>query len=141
MHNAAVHNDLDLLHVHYAIPHATSAWIAREMLDDDSFRFITTLHGTDITLVGQDPSFQAITQFSIAKSDGVTAVSSFLRDETVEHFGLDAGEIEVIPNFVDTTIFEDRKSTRLNSSHVAISYAVFCLKKKKTPRILTRPRQ
>lgn len=106
MHNAAVHNDLDLLHVHYAIPHATSAWIAREMLDDDSFRFITTLHGTDITLVGQDPSFQAITQFSIAKSDGVTAVSSFLRDETVEHFGLDAGEIEVIPNFVDTTIFD-----------------------------------
>lgn len=101
MHNAAVHNELDLLHVHYAIPHATSAWIAREMLGKADFRFITTLHGTDITLVGQDPSFQAITQFSIAKSDGITAVSEYLRDETVEHFDVPREAIEVIPNFVD----------------------------------------
>jgi N-acetyl-alpha-D-glucosaminyl L-malate synthase BshA len=105
MHNAAVHNGLDLLHVHYAIPHATSAWIAREMLGRDEFRFITTLHGTDITLVGQDPSFQAITQFSIAKSDGITAVSSYLREETVQHFGVPREAIEVIPNFVDLELF------------------------------------
>jgi N-acetyl-alpha-D-glucosaminyl L-malate synthase BshA len=105
MHKAAVHNEIDLLHVHYAIPHATSAWIAREMLGGESFRFITTLHGTDITLVGQDPSFQAITQFSIAKSDGITAVSHYLRDETVEHFGVPREAIEVIPNVVDLELY------------------------------------
>lgn len=110
MHNAAVHNELDLLHVHYAIPHATSAWIAREMLGGDSLRFITTLHGTDITLVGQDPSFQAITQFSIAKSDGITAVSNYLRDETVQHFAVPRDAIEVIPNFVDLEIFNRERS-------------------------------
>src|SRR5690625_7574877 len=104
MHTAAVHNDLDLPHVHYAIPHATSAWIAREMLADDSFRFITTLHGTDITLVGQNPSFQAITQFSIAKSDEVTAVSNFSRDETDEHLRLDTSEMRTIPNCFTSTI-------------------------------------
>lgn len=106
MHNAAVHNDLDLLHVHYAIPHATSAWIAREMLGKESFRFITTLHGTDITLVGQDPSFQTITQFSIAKSDGITAVSDYLKRETVKHFGVPGEAIEVIPNFVDLELYD-----------------------------------
>lgn len=105
MHDAAVHAKLDLLHVHYAIPHATSAWIAREMLGRSDFRFITTLHGTDITLVGQDPSFQAITRFSIDKSDGITAVSDFLRRETVEHFGIPAERIEVIPNFVDLELY------------------------------------
>lgn len=105
MHNAAARYDLDLLHVHYAIPHATSAWIAREMLGSESFRFITTLHGTDITLVGQDPSFQAITQFSIARSDGITAVSEYLKGETVEHFGVPEESIEVIPNFVDLELY------------------------------------
>lgn len=105
MQNTAEHAQLDLLHVHYAIPHATSAWIAREMLDRDDFRFVTTLHGTDITLVGQDPSFQTITRFSIAKSDGITAVSEFLRRETVEHFGIPAESIDVIPNFVDLDLF------------------------------------
>jgi N-acetyl-alpha-D-glucosaminyl L-malate synthase BshA len=105
MHNAAVHNEVDLLHVHYAIPHATSAWIAREMIGGNALRFITTLHGTDITLVGQDPSFQAITQFSIAKSDGITAVSHYLREETVQHFGVPREAIEVIPNFVDLEIY------------------------------------
>lgn len=110
MHDAAVHNDLDLLHVHYAIPHATSAWIAKEMLGRESFRVITTLHGTDITLVGQDPSFQAITRFSIAKSDGITAVSEFLRRETEEHFAVPAEAIEVIPNFVDLELYRRDRS-------------------------------
>ena len=101
MQNVVEQHDLDLLHAHYAVPHATSAWIAREMLGREKFRIITTLHGTDITLVGQDPSFHSLTEFSIRKSDGITAVSDFLRTETVEHFGIPADSIEVIPNFVD----------------------------------------
>ncbi len=90
---------LDLLHVHYAIPHATSAFLASRIIQSDSFKIITTLHGTDITLVGSDPSFLPITKFSIEQSDGVTAVSNFLRDETIRAFDLQKS-IEVIPNFV-----------------------------------------
>src|SRR5438552_2480637 len=101
MQSTAVRHDLDLLHVHYAIPHATSAWIAKEMVAREGFRIVTTLHGTDITLVGQDPSFQTITQFSIRRSDGVTAVSNYLKRETIEHFDIAPDAIEVIPNFVD----------------------------------------
>lgn len=106
MHDEAVRNDLDVLHVHYAIPHATSAWIAREMLDGHKLRVVTTLHGTDITLVGQDPSFRAITRFSIRKSDGITAVSNYLRAETVARFDVPAGWIRVIPNFVDLEVYK-----------------------------------
>jgi N-acetyl-alpha-D-glucosaminyl L-malate synthase BshA len=94
-------HDLDLLHAHYAVPHATSAWIAKELLGRDRFRIVTTLHGTDITLVGQDPSFHSLTQFSIRKADGLTAVSEFLRRETHEHFDIPMQDIRVIPNFVD----------------------------------------
>ena len=101
MHGTAVRRKLDLLHVHYAVPHATSAWIAREMLKPEEIRVVTTLHGTDITLVGQDPSFHSITRFSILHSDGITAVSEYLRRETVERFDIPADSIEVIPNFVD----------------------------------------
>ncbi|MBI4410733.1 MAG: N-acetyl-alpha-D-glucosaminyl L-malate synthase BshA, partial [Gemmatimonadetes bacterium] len=100
-HNAAVQHGLDLLHVHYAVPHATSAWMAKQMLGRDDFKIVTTLHGTDITLVGQDPSFHAITRFSIQRSDGLTAVSEYLRRETVSHFDVPPEAIEVIPNFVD----------------------------------------
>jgi L-malate glycosyltransferase len=99
--NAVERYDLDLLHAHYAVPHATSAWIAKEMLGREGFRIVTTLHGTDITLVGQDPSFRSLTKFSIAKSDGLTAVSEFLRRETHEHFDIPLDDIRVIPNFVD----------------------------------------
>ena len=101
MHDTAMRRKLDLLHVHYAVPHATSAWIAREMLRPQEIRVVTTLHGTDITLVGQDPSFHSITRFSILRSDGITAVSEYLRRETVERFDVPADSIEVIPNFVD----------------------------------------
>jgi L-malate glycosyltransferase len=101
MQNVVEQHDLDLLHAHYAVPHATSAWIAKEMLNRDAFRIVTTLHGTDITLVGQDPSFRSLTQFSIRKSDGLTAVSEFLRHETHMHFGIAPEKICVIPNFVD----------------------------------------
>jgi N-acetyl-alpha-D-glucosaminyl L-malate synthase BshA len=107
MHEVALREGLDVLHVHYAIPHATSAWIAKEMLGrDHGLKIITTLHGTDITLVGQEPSFEEITRFSIEKSDGITAVSTYLKEETVEHFGIPAERIEVIPNFVDTTLYD-----------------------------------
>jgi L-malate glycosyltransferase len=99
--NVVEQHDLDLLHAHYAVPHATSAWIARELLGRDEFRIVTTLHGTDITLVGQDPSFRSLTQFSIAKSDGLTAVSEYLRQETHTHFDIPLDDICVIPNFVD----------------------------------------
>jgi L-malate glycosyltransferase len=92
MHEVTLREGLDLLHVHYAIPHATSAWIAKEMLGPSHrLRIITTLHGTDITLVGQERSFEEITRFSINRSDGLTAVSAYLKDETVKHFGRSAG--------------------------------------------------
>lgn len=90
---------LDILHVHYAIPHATSAFLAKEILDDKNFKFVTTLHGTDITLLGSDPSYLKIVKFSIEKSDGVTSVSKYLSDKTYETFNV-KNEIEVIPNFV-----------------------------------------
>jgi N-acetyl-alpha-D-glucosaminyl L-malate synthase BshA len=101
-HEVAKREQLDILHVHYAIPHATAAHLAREMLKPEQpIRIITTLHGTDITLVGQEASFYAITKFSIEKSDQVSAVSSFLRDETYRAFGCVSCDLKVIPNFVN----------------------------------------
>src|SRR3954470_10697265 len=108
MHEVVLKHKLDLLHCHYAIPHATSAWIAREMLADSrpDIKVLTTLHGTDITIVGQDPSFHAITKFSIEKSDGLTAVSRYLRNETHAVFGCAGERIEVIPNFIDPAVYD-----------------------------------
>jgi N-acetyl-alpha-D-glucosaminyl L-malate synthase BshA len=97
--------ELDLVHVHYAIPHAASAFLAKEMLKPQRLPTMTTLHGTDITLVGMMPSFYEITRFSIEKSDAVTAVSEFLRQETVREFRVEH-PIEVIHNFVDTELFQ-----------------------------------
>ena len=91
---------LDLIHAHYAIPHATSAYLAREIVNN-GLKIVTTLHGTDITLVGLEPSFLPVMKFSIEKSDGVTAVSRFLREKTTTNYGINKA-IEVIPNFVDT---------------------------------------
>src|SRR6202162_202122 len=96
---------LDLLHVHYAIPHSISALLARQMTA--KFRklpFITTLHGTDITLVGLDPSYFPITKFSIEQSDGVTSISEYLRARTEEEFGV-TNEIRVIHNFVNCDMY------------------------------------
>jgi N-acetyl-alpha-D-glucosaminyl L-malate synthase BshA len=97
---------LDLLHVHYAIPHSVSALLARQMLAarGKHLPFITTLHGTDITLVGLDRSFLPITKFGITESDGVTAISSYLRDRTREAFDIQS-EIEVIRNFVNCDVY------------------------------------
>jgi len=106
LHDAVRKHELDLVHVHYAIPHATSAWIAHEMLGAErDFKIVTTLHGTDITLVGLHPSFKAITQFSILRSHGLTAVSEFLKKETVRDFSVPASRIQVVPNFVDTQVY------------------------------------
>lgn len=91
---------LDLIHAHYAIPHAISAFLAREIVGN-GLKVITTLHGTDITLVGLEPSFLPVVKFSIERSDGVTAVSRFLREKTLTNFGIQK-DIAVIPNFVDT---------------------------------------
>jgi L-malate glycosyltransferase len=95
---------LDLIHAHYAVPHATSAYLAKQILGDVNLRIVTTLHGTDITLVGLEPSFLPVMKFSIEKSDGVTAVSRFLKEKTLTNYNVHK-EIEVIPNFVDTQLF------------------------------------
>ncbi|MDB4914452.1 MAG: N-acetyl-alpha-D-glucosaminyl L-malate synthase [Gemmatimonadetes bacterium] len=108
MHEVVLTHKLDILHVHYAIPHATSAWIAREMLEKTrpDIKVLTTLHGTDITIVGQDPSFHAITKFSIEKSNGLSAVSAYLKDETISAFGCAGCRIDVIPNFIDPAVYD-----------------------------------
>jgi N-acetyl-alpha-D-glucosaminyl L-malate synthase BshA len=97
--------DLDLLHVHYAIPHSIAAMLAQQMLAPARrLPFITTLHGTDITLVGTDRSYFPITKFSIEKSDGVTSISEYLRKQTVEVFGIE-NEIRVVQNFVNCDLY------------------------------------
>jgi L-malate glycosyltransferase len=101
MVEVARYEKLDLFHCHYAIPHATSAYLAKEMLSPQGIKVITTLHGTDITLVGLEPSFLPVMKFSIERSDGVTAVSRFLKEKTLTNYGIEK-QIEVIPNFVDT---------------------------------------
>jgi N-acetyl-alpha-D-glucosaminyl L-malate synthase BshA len=111
MHEVTRERGLDLLHVHYAIPHATDGWIAREMVRSEGgdVKLVTTLHGTDITLVGQDPSFWTITKFSIERSDGLTAVSEYLQRETYEAFQCPECAIRVIPNFIDPAIYDRRR--------------------------------
>ena len=108
MHEVVKMHGVEVLHCHYAIPHATSAWIAREMLraERSDVAVVTTLHGTDITLVGQDPSFHAITKFSIEKSDRITAVSEYLRAETFNAFQCTGCRVGVIPNFIDPAVYD-----------------------------------
>lgn len=97
---------LDLIHVHYAIPHASAAYLAKQILKQHGINIpvITTLHGTDITLVGKDATYEPVVTFSINQSDGVTAVSNDLREETYKHFDIKR-DIEVIPNFIDFSRF------------------------------------
>jgi len=104
MVEVASYYHLDLLHVHYAIPHAVSAYLAGQMLKDKGLKSVVTLHGTDITLVGLEPAFYAVTKFAIEMADAVTAVSEFLSYTTKDSFNTSV-EIEVIPNFVDTERF------------------------------------
>lgn len=103
---------LDVLHVHYAVPHAASAWMAREILGGGP-RLITTLHGTDVTLVGPDTDYLSVTRHAVASSDAVTAPSAFLRRAAGDQLGLDLQQvpIEVIPNFVDTDAYRPAEGT------------------------------
>lgn len=105
--DVALHEGLDLLHVHYAIPHASAAFLAKQILatKDIHLPVITTLHGTDITLVGRDSTYAPVVEFSINQSDGVTAVSEDLKQDTLKHFNIE-NEIEVIPNFIDFNRFK-----------------------------------
>lgn len=107
---------LDVLHCHYAIPHAASAYMAKQILQSAKPKVITTLHGTDITLVGLEPSFLPVMKFAIEQSDGVTAVSRFLREKTLTNYGI-AKDIEVIPNFVDTEIYRRRPADHIRQRY------------------------
>ena len=95
---------LDVLHVHYAIPHSTSAFLAKHLIHDSKTKVVTTLHGTDVELIGLDPSYLDITRFSIMQSDRVTAVSGYLKKATEERLDI-KNDVTVIPNFVDTDYF------------------------------------
>lgn len=113
MVNLIEYENLDLLHVHYALPHATSAYLAKQIMAEKAKKvpIVTTLHGTDITLVGSDPSYKHVVEFSIDKSDGVTAVSEYLKNETYDRFDIKQS-IRVIPNFIDLDRFQ-----KSNKSH------------------------
>lgn len=111
--DVAQYADLELLHVHYAIPHASAAYMAKQILltQGKKLPVVTTLHGTDITLVGKDPSYEPVVTFSINQSDGVTSVSESLKEDTYQHFKI-LKHIEVIPNFIDFERF-----SKLNKDH------------------------
>ena len=101
------YENLDILHVHYAIPHATSAYLAKQIIRKErDIKVVTTLHGTDITLIGLEPSFLPLVKFAIEESDAVTSVSRFLREKTLTNFNIKNKEIDVIPNFIDTTFYK-----------------------------------
>ena len=110
MVDVAKNEKLDLLHVHYAIPHASAAVLAKQILKTEGIQIpvVTTLHGTDITLVGKDPSYEQVVTFSINQSDGVTAVSEDLKNDTYKHFNI-TREIKVIPNFIDLEKFQRQR--------------------------------
>ncbi|KYG78280.1 MULTISPECIES: N-acetyl-alpha-D-glucosaminyl L-malate synthase BshA [Roseivirga] len=110
MVDVAKNEKLDLLHVHYAIPHASAAVLAKQILKTEGIQIpvVTTLHGTDITLVGKDPSYEPVVTFSINQSDGVTAVSEDLKNDTYKHFNI-TREIKVIPNFIDLEKFQRQR--------------------------------
>ncbi|MBO0934383.1 N-acetyl-alpha-D-glucosaminyl L-malate synthase BshA [Fibrella aquatilis] len=117
MVNVVLNENVDLLHVHYAIPHASAAYMAKMVLKTRG-RYtpvVTTLHGTDVTLVGKDASYEPVVTFSINESDGVTAVSENLRTETYEHFKINR-EIEVIPNFIDLSRFQRQQKDHFKTA-------------------------
>ncbi len=122
MAEVAERHHLDLLHVHYAIPHSISALLAQQMITSRRLPFITTLHGTDITLVGTDRSYFPITKFSIERSDGVTTISEYMRRRTVDFFGI-RKPIEVIHNFVNCSLYrpdlEEQRKGRKRILHIS----------------------
>ena len=118
---------LDVLHVHYAIPHASAAFMAKMILRSQGIKipFVTTLHGTDITLVGKDPSFEPVITFCINESDAVTAVSESLRKSTYEHFKVNR-EIEVVPNFIVPNIDTMRVNEEMRSKYASKNEVILC---------------
>lgn len=143
MVNLIEHQNLDLLHVHYALPHATSAYLAKQIMAEKAQHVpvITTLHGTDITLVGSDPSYKHVVEFSIDKSDGVTAVSEYLKQETYKRFNIKQ-DIKVIPNFIDLDRFKKsnkshfKKAICPNDEKVIVHVSNF-RKVKRVPEVIT----
>ncbi|MFT4526688.1 MAG: N-acetyl-alpha-D-glucosaminyl L-malate synthase BshA [Granulosicoccus sp.] len=123
--DVAIHENLDLLHVHYAIPHASAAFMAREILKTKgrNVPFITTLHGTDITLVGSDSSFEPVITFAINQSDAVTAVSDSLKQDTCRMFDVGCN-IDVIPNFIDLERYENNQNEELKRAYAPNGEAV-----------------
>jgi N-acetyl-alpha-D-glucosaminyl L-malate synthase BshA len=121
MVDVALFEELDLFHVHYAIPHASAAYLARQILQSKGkyVPFVTTLHGTDITLVGRDPSFEPVITFCINESDAVTAVSESLKNDTYTHFQI-TRLIHVIPNFIDV----DQENSATESVEMRCRYAL-----------------
>lgn len=115
--NVIQYENLDLLHVHYAIPHASAAYMAKQILRTTGMEIpvITTLHGTDITLVGKDASYEPVVTFSINQSDGITAVSNDLKEDTYKHFNI-VKDIEVIPNFIDLQRFKKQKKDHFKTA-------------------------
>jgi N-acetyl-alpha-D-glucosaminyl L-malate synthase BshA len=116
--------NLDILHVHYAIPHSISAYLAKMMLTDRKVPFVTTLHGTDITLVGNDRSYLPITRFGIEHSDAVTAVSHYLKQKTIEEFQIQR-PISVIPNFVNCDVYSRATDPTLRQRFARPGEAIF----------------
>src|SRR6266404_2222666 len=115
--------DLDLLHVHYAIPHSIAALLAKQMTSNRRLPFVTTLHGTDVTLVGVDRSYFPITKFSIEKSDGVTTISRYMEKQTVDVFGI-TNPIRVIYNFVNCDMYCPAE-TRNNDDKILLHISNF----------------
>jgi N-acetyl-alpha-D-glucosaminyl L-malate synthase BshA len=116
--------NLDILHVHYAIPHSISAYLAKMMLPDRKTPFVTTLHGTDITLVGNDRSYLPITRFGIEQSDAVTAVSQYLKERTVDEFQIKR-PISVIPNFVNCDVYSRATEGSLRQRYANANESIF----------------
>lgn len=121
------HEKLDLLHVHYAIPHASAAYMAKQILRSQGIDipYITTLHGTDITLVGKDPSFEPVITFCINESDAVTAVSQSLKDDTYKHFNT-TREIHVIPNFIAPNLAPSSASAEVRRKYAGDCEKILC---------------
>ena len=115
MVEVARYEKLDIMHCHYAIPHAASAFLAQQILGEQRAKVVTTLHGTDITLVGLEPSFLPVMKFSIERSDGVTAVSRFLREKTLTNYGIEK-DIEVIPNFINLDKYKRTEDPMLRAT-------------------------
>ena len=115
---------LDILHVHYAIPHSISAYLAKMMLSGSKVPFVTTLHGTDITLVGNDRSYLPITRFGIEQSDAVTAVSEYLKERTIDEFQI-RRPISVVPNFVDCDVYGKSNDLSLRRRYATDDQTIF----------------